>query len=91
MSRRLLEVEIEIDRNISTEIDRIASLQVVGNSLDETAKQFSILARKNLRQDLEKIKQTIATILQNEYQLKPLPVANKYARVIQWLDLRREK
>lgn len=84
MSRRLLEVEIEIDRNISTEVDRVSNLSAEEGSLRGAAQNFSLLARKNLVGDLAKIKEMVVALLESEYEMQILPVQNKYSRLIQW-------
>jgi len=81
-TKRVMEIEIEIDRNISTEVDRFANMVVKSDTLDFSAKEFSVLARKNLLHDLNRIKERISMTLKNEYKLHPLPVMNKFSRFI---------
>ncbi len=83
---QLLEIEVEIDRNISTEINRLADLKLNQNSYEKSAQEFSQLAKNNIEHDLFLIKNEIANILQKNYQVKPLPVTNKYSRFINWLN-----
>ena len=86
-----MEIEIEVDRNTSTEIDRVSALEIDSSKVQHEAKEFSVLAQKNLRLDLFKIKSAIENILRNDYGLTPLPVTNKYSRIVELLNLESEK
>ncbi len=82
---QLLEIEVEIDRNISTEINRLANIKSKKNTYKRSAQEFSLLARSNIESDLFLIKNMIANTLEEKYKVKPLPVTNKYSRFIKWL------
>ena len=81
--KRFLEIEIETDRNISTEVDRMAKMPVRPNSLEVSAKDFSTQAKENLLYDLKVIESSISKILIKDYSFKRLPVTNKYSRLVE--------
>ena len=82
--RKLLEIEIEIDRNTSTEINRVAALPRGVNPLTDSSIVFSKTAQKNLKQDLGHIKSTVAQVLTKKFELEKLSVKNKYSRFVSW-------
>jgi len=81
---QFLEVEIELDRNISREINRLSK-----ESKNKEVRSFSQIAKNNLMNDLNLVQETLQSILlkyqdktskNNLFHIKKLPINYKYKR-----------
>lgn len=92
IGKQLLEIEIEIERNTTTEMERISK---TGDSFDEQtgpvvalAIQTSTKALALLTEDLMLIRERVLKALANQTGIAPLPADYKYARFSKWLVAR---
>jgi hypothetical protein len=87
--KQLLEIEIEIERNANTEIDRIienadnaeAHVKPIVSLAVETSKRANLL----LNEDLLVIRRAVIEALKNHPDIAPLPADYKYSRFVKWL------
>ncbi|MGB0452489.1 MAG: hypothetical protein ACPGJV_02155 [Bacteriovoracaceae bacterium] len=82
LKETFLELEIEIDRNTSTEINRIADLKEFRSAMEEKASETSKEAQGLLKLDLKLLRKSFEKILNEEFQLTQDPTNNKYSRFI---------
>ena len=83
-SKKLLEFEIEMDRNTSTRMHQLANHKS-GTDIETEAKLYSVKALDALEADLSKLQEALAKTLSEELALQPLPLKNKYRRFTEWL------
>lgn len=79
---RLLEFEIEMERNTNSMLESILRMPRQGrgkNAIAEAAFEVSEKAEAALRKDLTKIRQVVLDVMQPH---APLPIKNKYARFL---------
>lgn len=79
---RLLELEIEADRNVSTMLTLAAEVRSE-DPLIRYAGQASVRALSALRQDHRSLQEELSTIIAGYLQATPLPVTWKYARIME--------
>jgi len=77
-----LELEVEIDRNTSEQLNKASGLKAAAKSLKLSIQNFSRQGQNNLRKDLAIIRKNLIKLLKNKFKLEPLPVNNKYARFL---------
>jgi hypothetical protein len=87
--KMLLEIEVEIERNTSTEVDRIIANSTAANpnikNIVAQAKTTSLLAKALLEEDLKKIRLAIIKVFDAHKDIESLPTSYKYSRFKKWM------
>ncbi|MEZ4743222.1 MAG: hypothetical protein R3B45_12385 [Bdellovibrionota bacterium] len=79
---RLLEIEIEADRNTSTFINLLANI-TPQSELESLSQKKAINAKKSLEEDQKRLKAIISMAIKKLHFSNPLPTQYKYARIME--------
>lgn len=90
--KTLLEIEIEMDRNTTTELDSLAtsklSKSMPNYPLFKEVKKFSSKGKAAINEDLKKISSSLTQSLTKLINASPLKLENKYARIYKKLNIK---
>jgi hypothetical protein len=79
----LIEIEVELERNISTKLDEyISNDRPVKNATLINAMNFAKSSRRALLTDLKSLKEEISNEIQRQYKFKKLKIDYKYSRLM---------
>ncbi len=78
------EIEIEIDRNISTELNKISNIKDSKDPIDQEAVRYSKIALDSLKLDLNSIQKEFSEKLKSIKEITTLDPSYKYKRLMKY-------